>query len=1353
MRFRLASILLCTVLFSPSLCVADFDFIPRAVAFPVGSSSTAVAMGDLNGDGRNDVALVAYDTAGWGRRGLFVFLQSESGYLNGPINYSNNNYNSVDIGDLNHDGTPDVVAGYGGVHIEVFPQTASGTLGPSVVYPTPNSYIVRIADMNNDGRVDVVGLGMGSGVSILLQTPEGTLQAPVTYPIDSGNALSELKLAVGDINNDGLIDIVTQSRDGSGTYRLVARLQKRDGTFDDPIYYVLGQDGTFAITVGDIDGDGLNELIAGVRTNLFIFHNVTQAGFAQPDVLPLGITGISGLSVTDITGDGRNDVVFLCNPSDTPGVCFCAQTDSGTLLAPAYYPVSNSWPVPWPITYLDGGPLAIGDLNGDGLPDVAFPSDIFGLVAVYHMPRAPAISFSPFPVSLAAGDSATQTIQIGNVGSTALTIDAITTGGADAGQFGISGDTCSRRSLPPWTYCTLNVSLASLSPSALTRHAQSDGGKEAYLLVTSNDPLRSQMRVPLYGNVPFHDLFQPYTVFPTTGYPYSCPEAVAVGDLNGDGRNDVALLSSRDSLGSKGIPDPSGNDPVFVYLQDPSGNLLPPVTYTTSGNPHGGARSLDVGDVTGDGRADVVVGTRDHNDIQIFVQNPSGTLNPPLVYPSQNAYCVAIGDFNRDGRLDIVGVDWGFDGNIMRYETAELFLQSASGAIGSFGSYYAPYAGYNHVTSVDINARNQTGIVVMSGQFSCPEISILTQKGDGTPQLQYYVSDYGSTYGVAVGDVNGDGLEDIVFTYRGISRIGLLLQHPDGTFGPEIAYDCSADYPEAVQVADVNGDGRRDIVVAHGAGTFPGDTRLGVFLQSADGLLMPEEIYNLPYATHINPQGLKVADINGDGIADVIVSDYNHGLVVLYGKKLSSQAPVIIAFDGAIRAYNNRNTEKLMSFVSASYLNGGDTRDRLQEKIVNQFATSFDPISYTITGVTVAGDFATLLWTSGSGQPNSVTLKSENGSWKLYGDQQKYGVTADAIREEYDHSGHPWGHYLLRVAVNDPSHTASSVIIAGLGVTGTTSLTYRADSRQWELDPRIDLGAVPPASADYTITVTDLTGQSTYARTVSSWVREYASNLSPAGTVSGNIVFNFTGLQGGACYAVQLFDLHWNRVWASPDALGCTTATTIPYSGPELPFGQYYCQVTSSAGGGSSSTWRQIDYLGGASCLALSSGWNFLSLPKIPLNSDIETILADVSTSVRIAWGWDNRNQVWTKWTPTGGTSNAMSSMESGKGYWIYMDRAGGINMIGWETPSISTVHLYDGWNLVGFLGTDNTDISEALSNIAGRWGVIWGWTNGTWRAKQEAATAVPVPPLSTLNQGRAYWIKVKQGQATDWTQ
>ena len=364
------------------------------------------------------------------------------------------------------------------------------------------------------------------------------------------------------------------------------------------------------------------------------------------------------------------------------------------------------------------------------------------------------------------------------------------------------------------------------------------------------------------------DLFHPYKIYPI-GEGASWPEAVAIGDLNGDGRNDVVLTTSFSS-------NPALADQIFVFLQNPSGELDPPIQY-----PAGNGSSVDIGDVNHDGYQDVVVSAP--NGIGVFYQNADGGLEPMVFYPSnhqgyRNSYKVRIGDFNHDGRLDVVSIDWGSNSF-----GVEVFLQKEDGTLAPPVTYKVEHGGYDDLKVGDANNDGLTDIVVMSGQLAYANIGVLYQNELGTfdGPVYYDLVEDELTSGVAVGDVDGDGLKDIVVTYGGnkpASRIGLFLQNKEGKLNPAVSY-LSYDIPEPVAIADVNNDGQEDIIVGHG-----GWIKLGVYLQGPDRTLLPEELYEIPYASHYNPHGLAVADINGDGSKDVVIADYNHGLVVLYNR-------------------------------------------------------------------------------------------------------------------------------------------------------------------------------------------------------------------------------------------------------------------------------------------------------------------------------------------------------------------------------------------------------------------------------------------------------------------------------------
>jgi hypothetical protein len=200
-----------------------------------------------------------------------------------------------------------------------------------------------------------------------------------------------------------------------------------------------------------------------------------------------------------------------------------------------------------------------------------------------------------------------------------------------------------------------------------------------------------------------------------------------------------------------------------------------------------------------------------------------------------------------------------------------------------------------------------------------------------------------------------------------------------------------------------------------------------------------------------------------------------------------------------------------------------------------------------------------------------------------------------------------------------------------------------------------------------------------------------------------------------------------------------TTATTEPLNA--IAYGNGFFVATA----------HHIIVSAPASGINLSPGWNFVSLPKQPSNTVIDAVLADVSSTAVIVWGYDNQDKTWKKWKPQG-SANTLTAMESGKGYWIYMNAAGAIDMVGW-TPPVANVPLYKGWNLVGYSGTDNRTVPLALSVLAGNWSLVWNWGYPQWQAKHRTITALPgFDALDTFRQTKAYWIKV-DGQDTNWSQ
>jgi hypothetical protein len=351
----------------------------------------------------------------------------------------------------------------------------------------------------------------------------------------------------------------------------------------------------------------------------------------------------------------------------------------------------------------------------------------------------------------------------------------------------------------------------------------------------------------------------PYQTFPIG----SAASVVAIGDLNGDGRLDVAVAT-----GSNG--DAVNDRSVFVFLQTSQGTLSPPVRYSTGVD----ARGIAIGDLNGDGRADLAV--CGDAGVVVLRQQPDGTLGAPaFIATGQDADGVAIGDLNGDGRADLA-VSHSGEAQI------SVMYQTATGDLAPPRRYRVPGAGFDQIAIGDVTGDGLRDLVFLRGTSGRANLAVFRQDGATHQLIGPYLYGWGITrtaHSFALGDLSGDGRTDVAVTWGGDQPdcgLGIFRRGANDLLQAAIPVGCS-DSPEPIAVADMNGDGLLDLVVAHG-----GWQSLGTLIQQPDGTYVTETLDPLPYASSYAPQSLAVGDLNGDGRPDVALVDGNNGLVILY---------------------------------------------------------------------------------------------------------------------------------------------------------------------------------------------------------------------------------------------------------------------------------------------------------------------------------------------------------------------------------------------------------------------------------------------------------------------------------------
>ncbi len=196
------------------------------------------------------------------------------------------------MGDVNDDDNTDVIVGITATGIEVFLQNDAGGLDPGVLHDSPNADKLRIIDMNNDGRLDIVGLGTfyagDKVIDVFLQKPDGTMpKHPVTYRAAEG-FLKDMN--VGDLNNDGRIDVVVTGWMFTPAADIAVLYQQADGSLAAPIFMKTGDRADAAgAVIGDINADGLSDLVVTSDANqpdaAVVVFSQTRSGGRPPQSL------------------------------------------------------------------------------------------------------------------------------------------------------------------------------------------------------------------------------------------------------------------------------------------------------------------------------------------------------------------------------------------------------------------------------------------------------------------------------------------------------------------------------------------------------------------------------------------------------------------------------------------------------------------------------------------------------------------------------------------------------------------------------------------------------------------------------------------------------------------------------------------------------------------------------------------------------------------------------------------------------------------------------------------------------------------------------------------------------------
>jgi hypothetical protein len=296
------------------------------------------------------------------------------------------------------------------------------------------------------------------------------------------------------------------------------------------------------------------------------------------------------------------------------------------------------------------------------------------------------------------------------------------------------------------------------------------------------------------------------------------PIRVAIGDLNGDRKPDLAAVNRNE------------RSTVSVLLNRGDGTFAAPVDCATGPFPS----SIAIGDLNGDGRRDLAIGKDPANTVAVFLNKGDGSFSAPLEYPTGRLpSSVAIGDLNGDGRRDLVSANYSAN-------TVSVLLNRGEGALGIRRDYRTGrfpstvvLGDLNGDGKVDLATANSSG----DGDLSLVPntVSVLLNTGAGRfgARRDYRTGD--DPRSVAIGDLNGDGRLDLATANFSQSTVSVLLNRGHGNLQLRLDYRIGPNaigyYADSVALADLNGDGKGDLAI-----TNPDGNVVSVLLATGSGV-------------------------------------------------------------------------------------------------------------------------------------------------------------------------------------------------------------------------------------------------------------------------------------------------------------------------------------------------------------------------------------------------------------------------------------------------------------------------------------------------------------------------------------
>lgn len=1075
----------------------------------------------------------------------------------------------VFIADLDGDGKPDlIVANAAAGVLSVFQNIGTngvlndGSFAPRfdlVVSTTPagtDPYDVAAVDLDGDGRLDLVTLNADNNVVAIFRNistpgPLTTNSFDTRIDLPAGNGLRGL--AVQDLDRDGKPEIVTGNQDDGNI-----SIFKNDSTtgsivFEPRVNFDAG-DGATGVAIGDVDGDGLPDLVSAnyYENTISVFRNLGQSdlidsnsfapavdfpapanpfslafgdmdGDGKPDLVVGGANGSSTIAVyrnvaspgsittnslgapanfgaagwvnflalADLDGDGKLDIALVTQNNNAFSIFKNVST-------PGNFDSSSLAPrVDFP-TGANANGLSLGDLDGDGRPDAVFANYYSDYFTIYKND----IQFSGAPVI--TSQPANQGAVIGGTANF-----SVTASGADPlnYQWFFNGT----NSLPGATNSTLTLTNVQLS----------DGGFYSVVVANFFASVTSTNAMLLVNPSPA-DVPAITGVTPPSSFALSNATISGLHFSDSPGSNIVyfgavraAVIQASTTSLTVVVPTNASFAPVTVTVNGltasanqsfmptfPGGGQFDTTSLVLNGNLPAGSGPIRtfIADLDGDGLPDLIVGNASSGAISIYRN---------------------------------LGVNGDLNGSSFA-SPVTLFLQSPNSGADPYTLATADLDGDGRLDIIALDADN--GLVSIFRNISSP--GSLTSGSFGA-RLDYIGGS--AMRGIAVRDLDGDGRPEVVTANQNGNNISIFKNTSSrGNISFVAKVDFAADSgPQAIAIGDLDGDGLPDIAVANlNASTVSLFRNLGEQGMIDGNSFAPAVNLSAPATA----DSIALGDLDGDGKLDMVVGGASGPHKISVYRNIASSGNLNT---GSFAPAVDFATSGWVNYIALADLDGNGKLDIAVDTqspgALSVFKNISSPGSFTTASLAPRLDFPA------SANPNGLFICDLNGDGRPdLAAGNYYDGTVSIYKNVVLLSGAP-------VITSQPTN---QTVVVGDTATFAVTATGASLGYQWHFNATNDiLGAT---NSVLSLTNVQLTASGLYSVTVSNFGGAVLSsnamltvfpsltnvpvilNFSPASAVAGASV-TINGLNFSNVASNDL--VRFGAVQAAVTAAGTNTLT------------------------------------------------------------------------------------------------------------------------------------------------------------------------------------------------------------------